>query len=550
MRGIYGGAWSVVAWLGEGSFQSGMALRLVGDLAEIGRVVASSGGSNGENGGAITGNMVAECVEREPDYFGSGCWSALNSLMERAYWYRLWILQEIIMGASATWVRCGPAEIDWGSFCAGVKFLEDHLWLVKDIAMGTETGVPKAGWTVGSLHLVYQDLSALSEREERGGAFPSFGRLLDLAKSAACSHPADKVYGLVGLMEPRIARRLKTNYQLPVSRIYASTARIFIEAYNNLEPAREGNPWGPSNTPSWAADWQWRGRLRWSRIETRLWGEAIFTSSEAESKAENSIVDTYAPYLASGKTQHDSLFSIDSTLLTCSGFVFDSVSGLGARGVGYFDIEAQSIVHPRQPWRSAYGDLSGTTEALARTLIMDRVSGGRRAEDRHVAAVLHLPATFSMAEGEFVRRGWTWLAGQSGYFFRWENFRRGNAKFPLGSDRLDDFFTDRIPEGASERDMSEIYSCFDRTSHKRRFMTTANGHMGWAPDNVYGKSDEQVWEGDLIVILFGCSTPIMVRPCGRYYQVLGEAYVQGMMGGEAMALLGKGTCQVQIFTFC
>jgi hypothetical protein len=469
--------------------------------------------------------------------------------MERVYWYRLWIVQEIIMGASATWVRVGDAGIDWGSFCEGVKFLEDHLWLVKDIAMGRETGKLKAGWTVGSLHAVYQDLSALSHREENGGAFPSFGRLLDLAQSSACRDPADKVYALVGLMEPRIAQRLRTNYTLQVARIYSSTARTFIQEYDNLEPIREGNPWGPTKTPSWAADWQWRGRSRWARVEeeSRLWGEAIFKSGPESS---NGATDVFVPFCASGDTKHDSLFSVDCSLLTCSGFVFDSVSGLGVRGVGYFDIDAGSIVYPSRPWQSAYGDLNGTADALARTLIMDRVSGGRRAADRHTAAILHLPATFTMAEGEFLRRGWAWLAGQEGYFFRWANFRRANGKFPLGNDRLDDFFTDEIPVEVSERDMSEIYSCFDRTSHKRRFMTTTQGFMGWAPDNVYGKKDEQAREGDLLAILFGCSTPILIRPCGRYYQVLGEAYVQGMMAGEALELLEKGTCQVQKFTFC
>jgi len=218
--------------------------------------------------------------------------------------------------------------------------------------------------------------------------------------------------------------------------------------------------------------------------------------------------------------------------------------------VGYFDVDPQSPVHPSRPWKSAYGGLDGTINALARTLLMDRVAGGQRAEERHISTVLHLPATFSLAESEFLRRGWTWLAGQEMYFFRWENFRRANSRFMLGNDRLDDFFTDRIPGGATERDMSEIYSCFDRTSHKRRFMTTAKGYMGWAPDNVYGGREEQARGGDLLAILFGCSTPVLIRPLGQQFQVLGEAYVQGMMEGEALELLEVGRYKVQKFTFC
>lgn len=103
---------------------------------------------------------------------------------------------------------------------------------------------------------------------------------------------------------------------------------------------------------------------------------------------------------------------------------------------------------------------------------------------------------------------------------------------------------------ASELDYSEVYSCFDRASQKRRFMVTKNGYMGWAPDNIYGKANQQTKKGDLIVILFGCSTPIVIRPRGSRFQVIGEAYVQGFMDGEALGLKESGGWQRQRFTFC
>jgi hypothetical protein len=532
MREIYGSAWAVIAWLGEESHQSNSAIQLVRDLA-----VFSQAGC---------GEQLEASLRAEPDFLGQGCWLALQEFVERPYWYRLWIIQEIVMGASATWIRCGTSSIDWTSFCRGIAFLEEHLWLVKDELLEREILATRSQrepiWTITTLHLVYQDLSVLSEREEKGGDYLSFGRLLDIANSADCKDARDKVYALAGLISPCVAQQILPDYALAVPNIYAAVARTFIYTHDNLEPIREGNPWGPTNTPSWVADWQWDGRLRSSRTENQLWGPPWL------SRQPDSNLPLYVPYRASGDTRHDASFSDNGLLLTCSGFIVDSISGLSARGKGYFDWSKGSIVQPEQ-WSSVYGDREATTEALYRTLVLDRVEGGKKASSRH-SAILHLPSTFKSGRRQFTKRGWNWLAGQEAYYFRWEMFRAANRDFQLGEDRLGEFFTDKIPSTASEYDFTEAYSCFDRSSQRRRFITTRNGYMGWAPDNIYGTNSAQTKQGDLIAILFGCSTPIAIRPYGLHFQVIGEAYVQGLMDGEAMEFLETGRFHTQSFTFC
>jgi len=332
---------------------------------------------------------------------------ALHEVMRRGYWSRLWIIQEIVMGASATWLRCGGEWVDWGTFCEGVAFLEEHLWLVKDDLIWQERRdlglMDKAAWSVASLHLVYLDLSMLSRREQEGGEYPSFGRLLDLANSARCKQPADKVFALVGLMPPAVASRLEPDYTVPVWNVFAIVAWRFIEAYGNLEPIREGNPWGPSGTPSWAADWLWNGRVRWARPEGQLSGPSRFFARLGPNSS------TYVPYQASGDGQHDAVFSVICSRLSCSGFIVDRISGLSARGMGYFAWDKASVAGSPK-WRSAYGDRAATREALYRTLEMDRVARGQRASDPH-ACVLHLPTHFAAAEWQFEDMGWTWLAG-------------------------------------------------------------------------------------------------------------------------------------------
>lgn len=533
MRDIYGNAWTVIAWLGGEGDESDKAIRLVRDLS----IFSSK-------------NRVTELEPRlrlEPGYLGQGCWLALHEFMNRPFWFRLWIIQEIVMGSSAVVIRCGKSSIDWASFCAGIAFLQEHLWQVKDELLQRDIAKQKLGnhpvWSTASLHLVYQDLSALSQFEESGGDRLSFGRILDIANSADCQDPRDKVYGLVGIMDPCVGQQLSPDYTLEPSKIYAAVSRAFIRIYCNLEPIREGNPWGPTGTPTWAADWRWNGRIRWARTENHIPGP--FWLPE---KLGTSTVVVHLPYQASGISSQEALFSDDGLLMTCRGFVIDSVSGLSAGGNGYFSWSKSSIIQPDQ-WRSIYGDASDTAETLYRALVANRVGHGQKASERH-AALLNLPSTFSAAYPQFKRLGWVWLSAQEGYYFRWQEWRSANCDFWLGDRRLDDYFTDDIPVGASEYDYSEVYTCFNRTCKRRRLMTTEKGYIGWAPDNIFGRSCEQTRQGDLIAIIFGCSTPIVIRPYGQLFKVVGEAYVQGLMDGEAMGLLEAGRFRAQNFTFC
>lgn len=175
------------------------------------------------------------------------------------------------MGASAVKIQCGKSSIEWTTFCDGIAVLEEHLWLVKDGLLrrdvntggphGAWGGLPKAtAWSTASIHLVYQDLSVLSQLEEIGGERLSFGRILDTANWAECLDPRDKVYGLVGLMKPDIGRQLHPDYTLHPMSVYANATKLFIQSNQSLDPIREGNPWGPTKCPTWVADWQWEGR--------------------------------------------------------------------------------------------------------------------------------------------------------------------------------------------------------------------------------------------------------------------------------------------------
>ncbi|CZR69830.1 uncharacterized protein PAC_19730 [Phialocephala subalpina] len=75
----------------------------------------------------------------------------------------------------------------------------------------------------------------------------------------------------------------------------------------------------------------------------------------------------------------------------------------------------------------------------------------------------------------------------------------------------------------------------------RRLMTTTEGYLGLAI--------REARQGDLVAILYGCSCPVILRRRGDgTFHFVGEAYMHGIMDGEAMDRLQAGKYQSETFT--
>jgi hypothetical protein len=62
---------------------------------------------------------------------------------------------------------------------------------------------------------------------------------------------------------------------------------------------------------------------------------------------------------------------------------------------------------------------------------------------------------------------------------------------------------------------------------QRRLFVTKNGHVGIGSVRTQPR--------DAVFIISGCNFPIVLRPRGGNFAVVGEAYVHGYMAGEALA---------------
>ena len=73
----------------------------------------------------------------------------------------------------------------------------------------------------------------------------------------------------------------------------------------------------------------------------------------------------------------------------------------------------------------------------------------------------------------------------------------------------------------------------------RRFFITEEGYIGIGP--------AALRQHDLVCVFFGGATPFVSKKEDEYYRFIGEAYVHGLMNGEAIQQLEAGKLSAKAF---
>jgi hypothetical protein len=200
------------------------------------------------------------------------------------------------------------------------------------------------------------------------------------------------------------------------------------------------------------------------------------------------------------------------------------------------------MIHPEQVI-NPYGDFNSTRTAFRCAL----AAGAEDPKNEIYEAIFHIPPSFDIGLPQFKKLGWEKWARDGNYYYKWEDWRKANRDFLIGNWPLNDYFERTIPDGASADDCWEAKESFNRIFQGRRLAVSSMGYLGWVPENPSDHDEGQTREGDLFCIIFGCSTPIVLRPFHGYYKVVGEGYLHGFMDGEALKLLDSRVCNIQHF---
>ncbi|KAJ4388180.1 hypothetical protein N0V93_008787 [Gnomoniopsis smithogilvyi] len=485
MRIIYKSALDVVIWLGEGRDNSDLAIRLIKTLSKFSE----------ENNALSVGRMLS----KDPNFLGVGAWRALGQLMNREYWSRVWIMQEIALGNAQSPLLCGQEAATWDDFVRALNtFTAHHLKLVFTLVESQYSSAELAGTIYSGLNrgrIIHfrtaQNTELLHGPETSDNLMP----LLDLGRRALATDNRDKVYGILGLMPTAIREVVKVDYQLPVAEVYASFARAIFETVRNLAILEQCS--GPAiGMPSWAQDWT-------EKDHYRLFGGNC----------------NYHAGIESMDVSFTAHFSEDGNVLRCRVAYIDTIEGLGVRFVYPFGTKSNeswedSIVQPRT-CSNAYQTENGLHDALWRTLVGNRTPNGKKAPLSY-SSLLKCPILLGEEVSEELR---SWRGRKA-----FDQVVGQNAALLIAGRSLASFFpTENDPILAL--DPAESHDAMERMfrlHRSRRLAVTSRGYLGLVP--AASRQD------DCIGILERCPVAMTLRRVSSHeFEVIGPAYLHGFM---------------------
>jgi len=193
---------------------------------------------------------------------------------------------------------------------------------------------------------------------------------------------------------------------------------------------------------------------------------------------------------------------------------------------------ATALFHP-------YRDYSDAQDALYRTLIANRPHRTHHEQQppEEYQCLLRIPWD-SEWFAEYIDSDMTYEIFHS--------IRLGNQQLVLAGRTFRDYFpaSDEFGNGYTFPPAAKVQRVMQRVVDllaDRKLLVTKEGYFGLAPTLT------QV--GDIVVILLGCSMPVILRPhTDNAYRLVGGCYIDGMMDGEAMQKLSAGAYDILTFS--
>lgn len=277
MGNIYQSASRVIAWLGPADETSHRAMQF---MCSVGLQVNVSfrGSELSPAPGAsdpTLGDIQVPLFETNDDDDMATC---LTALFERAWFSRLWVVQEILLGNPSV-VLCGPQDaVPWSLFRKAIAVVS---WKWSHSPNSHRHAVMSRLWTF----VTVQDNTAYLSRLRH-----DFGAL-------ACKDKRDRIYAVMNLLGPLERRhlRIRPDYDRPVAKVYRELVRRSIGILGDLTILEEceASAEGDRSLPSWVPNWACRPASRGSK-----WGASFASAQLGGWTASNDILDDSSDILA------------------------------------------------------------------------------------------------------------------------------------------------------------------------------------------------------------------------------------------------------------
>ncbi|KAK0648465.1 heterokaryon incompatibility protein-domain-containing protein [Cercophora newfieldiana] len=229
MTNIYQLAQRVLAWLGPPAQNSHHALETLQNLGKQ-SITTLGGWYQMPSPDAMVPGLTHRTVLR----YARETWTAISHLLQRPWFERLWVIQEIQLAKNAL-VVCGLATVTWSAFWEGVAFLYFHQRqsVVRHLH-------PQRLYPILALGISYRHRSVSTT-------------LFRLVTDRKCTDPRDAVFGLLGMLPEGFRLKMKPRYDVPVEQVYTDAVLAHIQHVQRLElliPCRL-HPNDRRSSPSW-----------------------------------------------------------------------------------------------------------------------------------------------------------------------------------------------------------------------------------------------------------------------------------------------------------
>ncbi|KAI4612820.1 uncharacterized protein J4E87_010083 [Alternaria ethzedia] len=429
-------------------------------------------------------------------------WWAVRQVLRRPWFGRLWTIQEAVLSRHL-FVKCGKVEVCWDDFAAWCHDLaETHVlsWLTGNAELD-EKYTTKADVKALPPHGADVVNSVQAERVH-GLTIVTKEALLTILVStryAQATNPKDKIYGVLGIADADIVPDY--NPDVPARAVYheACLTEVPDRIYELLSCVDHEHPL----QPSWVPDWSTPRVTDVFGYSTRSW--AVYCAGGRP---------------VTGAQPPKAIVSEDKQEITLSGKAFDTIAILGSVSEDPF----LDIDNPQRGNRdlASYAELvmgagrthtyllqgSSTYDAFLHTLLAGRDGSGVAPPDADHSEVFGLILDATTGKSLY-------LPGQT------MSQRRQKGHFNL----------DSLKTRKPAKTLEDLQTAYRAALKMRRFAVTEKGYFALVPRGA------QV--GDELAVFDRACVPFVIRKqqvegVAEKFELLGEAYVHGIMKGEVL----------------
>jgi hypothetical protein len=517
MGQIYSNASKVIAWLGKSQANDGQAWAFINELATLiegNSTTIDNKVHINENQSRAISSWIASHTSPK---FSTCSWMAFADLLNRPWWTRAWIVQEVVLAKEVV-MMWGKFALPWNHFRITAAIVFNYQGIITRLLCGDCTADTSPAefmfysnsfdrLNTGAVNVRVIDHTATQRRESESSS-GYFYDIIHRHKHSESTNPRDKVFAFLSLAGPNDKKfaDLVVDYALSPASIYRSMTKIQLQERGTLKILNDcygiGRPEGFSSwTPQYRPSWRTTGSL--NALES----------------------PPFIVFKAASDLKPQIQFSDEDKTLLLDGVQVDTVQTVGA----VYDLRPEELID----------GVVYTPENVSKS--WERLAGLARLFDKQLASRGIVTAEIKQA----------WLS--AGFYptgiHKSEAWARTTTCNPTAAldtyysnpeagDNIDRKWTDQSfgPQGKGKEFIGER---IDDACATRRFYVTSKGFFGLGPPTTA--------IGDLVCVVLGGKTPFLFRPKGEYYEIVSETYTHGVMSGEVVEGIASGNYQVVTF---